>query len=135
MKKLLTMTAFAMMAVGAQAQLRSGIDLSDMNPGVAAGNDFYEYACGGWMTKNPLPAAYSRFGSFDRLGQDNDKRINGILQAGDGFRPPRPRGCTAPDAPAETYGRGQDRAAVVRHSVGAGSVWRNGFLQCRIGCR
>lgn len=74
------MTAFAMMAVGAQAQLRSGIDLSDMNPGVAAGNDFYEYACGGWMTKNPLPAAYSRFGSFDRLGQDNDKRINGILQ-------------------------------------------------------
>ncbi len=72
--------AFATMAVTAQAQLRSGIDLSNMNPQVAAGHDFYEYACGGWMTKNPLPAAYSRFGSFDRLAQDNDKRINGILQ-------------------------------------------------------
>ena len=80
MKKLFTMMAFATMAVTAQAQLRSGIDLSNMNPQVAAGHDFYEYACGGWMTKNPLPAAYSRFGSFDRLAQDNDKRINGILQ-------------------------------------------------------
>ena len=31
------------------------------------------------MKNNPLPAAYSRFGSFDRLAQDNNERINGIL--------------------------------------------------------
>ena len=43
-------------------------------------DDFYEYACGGWMKANPLPAAYSRYGSFDRLGEDNNKRINGILK-------------------------------------------------------
>ena len=29
--------------------------------------------------KHPLPAAYSRYGSFERLAQDNDKRINTIL--------------------------------------------------------
>ena len=28
---------------------------------------------------NPLPAAYSRYGSFDQLGEDNNKRINTIL--------------------------------------------------------
>lgn len=28
---------------------------------------------------NPLPAAYSRFGSFDQLGLDNNKRVNTIL--------------------------------------------------------
>ena len=28
---------------------------------------------------NPLPAAYSRFGSFDQLQEDNNKRINTIL--------------------------------------------------------
>ena len=28
----------------------------------------------------PLPAAYSRYGSFDRLAEDNNKRINGILK-------------------------------------------------------
>jgi len=59
--------------------LKSGIDLSNMNTSVNAGDDFYEYACGGWMEKNPLPAAYSRYGSFDVLGEDNNKRINGIL--------------------------------------------------------
>ena len=32
------------------------------------------------MKKNPLPAAYSRYGSFDVLGEDNNKRINGILK-------------------------------------------------------
>ena len=31
------------------------------------------------MKNNPLPAAYSRYGSFDVLGEDNNKRINGIL--------------------------------------------------------
>ena len=81
MKKLLAMIALATVSatVSAQAPLRSGIDLTDMNATVAPGTDFYEYACGGWMKKNPLPAAYSRFGSFDRLGQDNDRRINEIL--------------------------------------------------------
>lgn len=82
MKKLLTMMAFASMAIAGQAQtpLKSGLDLTDMNTAEKPGKDFYEYACGGWMKKNPLPAAYSRFGSFDRLAQDNDKRINGILK-------------------------------------------------------
>ena len=82
MKRLLTMMAIASMAVALQAQtpLKSGLDLTDMNTAAKPGTDFYEYACGGWMKKNPLPAAYSRFGSFDRLAQDNDKRINSILK-------------------------------------------------------
>ena len=80
MKKLLTIMALATMTVTASAQLRSGINLADMNASTKAGDDFYEYACGGWMKANPLPAAYSRYGSFDRLQEDNDKRINGILK-------------------------------------------------------
>lgn len=31
------------------------------------------------MKKNPLPAAYSRYGSFDKLAKDNNERINSIL--------------------------------------------------------
>ena len=69
-----------MMAVTASAQLRSGINMADMDTSVRPADDFYEYACGGWMKANPLPAAYSRYGSFDRLGEDNNKRINGILK-------------------------------------------------------
>ena len=59
--------------------LKSGIDLGNLDTTAQPGEDFYKYACGGWMEKNPLPAAYSRFGSFDALAEENTKRINGIL--------------------------------------------------------
>ena len=67
------------MMTSAQTELGSGLNQSDFNKSVRPGDDFYEYACGGWMKNNPLPAAYSRYGSFDRLQETNDKRINGIL--------------------------------------------------------
>ena len=79
-KILMTMALTSMsLAASAQAELQSGINLGDLDTSVRPADDFYEYACGGWMKKNPLPAAYSRFGSFDRLGEDNNKRINDIL--------------------------------------------------------
>jgi putative endopeptidase len=62
-----------------EKKMGSGIDLTDMDTTAVAGDDFYQYACGGWMKKNPLPAAYSRYGSFDVLGEENNKRVNGIL--------------------------------------------------------
>ena len=71
MKKILTMMTMASV---------SGLNQADFNKNVRPGDDFYEYACGGWMKNNPLPGAYSRYGSFDRLQEENDKRINGILK-------------------------------------------------------
>ena len=81
-KKVMMMMMVSSMSLTtmAQAPMKSGIDLTDMNQNVKPGDDFYDYACGGWMKKNPLPAAYSRYGSFDRLAEDNNKRINGILK-------------------------------------------------------
>ena len=81
MKKIVTMMAMASISLMTMAQepLRSGLDRTDFDTSARPGDDFYQYACGGWMTKNPLPAAYSRYGSFDQLQENNDKRINGIL--------------------------------------------------------
>ncbi|MDO5759828.1 MAG: M13 family metallopeptidase [Bacteroidota bacterium] len=81
MTKLLPIMFFACMgtlAVG-QENLSSGIRTENLNKSVKPADDFYEYACGGWMKNNPLPAAYSRFGSFDQLAKDNSERINSIL--------------------------------------------------------
>ena len=81
MKRIVTMLAMASISMMTMAQdgLRSGLNVANLDKTVRPGDDFYEYACGGWMKNNPLPAAYSRYGSFDRLAEDNNKRINGIL--------------------------------------------------------
>ena len=60
-------------------QLQSGIDMRNLDTTVDPAADFYQYACGGWMQRNPLPEAYSRYGSFDKLGEENNKRVNSIL--------------------------------------------------------
>ena len=81
MKRIVTMMAMVSISMMTMAQdgLGSGLNKADFDTSVRAADDFYAYACGGWMKNNPLPAAFSRFGSFDRLGEDNNKRINGIL--------------------------------------------------------
>ena len=78
-KTILTMAIMAMAASSSMAQLKSGIDIKNLDKNARPADDFYEFACGGWMKNNPLPAAYSRFGSFDRLALENNKRINAIL--------------------------------------------------------
>lgn len=81
MKRIIPIMAFAALPITstAQGQLKSGIDLANLDQTAKPGDDFYRFACGGWMKNNPLPAAYSRFGSFDQLAQNNNKRINTIL--------------------------------------------------------
>lgn len=80
-KRLLPVMFFALagFTAGAQTELSSGIKMQNLNQSVNPAEDFYEYACGGWMKNNPLPAAYSRFGSFDQLAKDNSERLNNIL--------------------------------------------------------
>jgi len=52
-----------------------GLDLTDMDTTVAPGEDFYLYACGGWMKNNPLKGEYARFGSFDQLRENNKEQL------------------------------------------------------------
>lgn len=80
-KRLFPIMAFASMSVigMAQNQLKSGINLANLNQTVNPSEDFFEFACGGWMKNYPLPAAYSRYGTFDQLGEENNKKINSIL--------------------------------------------------------
>ena len=83
MKKLIfTLAAIAMMTTACTTKEQTtGIDLNNLDTTVVAQNDFYQFACGGWMANNPLTPEYSRFGSFDKLGLQNLEQVNGLIQS------------------------------------------------------
>lgn len=79
MKMIIPMVMIAAMPMGADAQNKSGLVMSNLDKTAKPADDFYQFATGGWQKNNPLPAAYSRYGSFDQLQENNNKRINSIL--------------------------------------------------------
>ncbi|XP_003694821.1 endothelin-converting enzyme homolog isoform X1 [Apis florea] len=43
-------------------------------------DDFYEYACGGWIKKNPIPDGLSVWGTFDKFEQENQLIVKNVLE-------------------------------------------------------
>ncbi len=75
--------AFAMLTSCAgqkEAKSTSGIDLANMDTTVAAGTDFFRYACGGWNDAHPLTAEYSRYGTFDLLFDNSQKQLRELIE-------------------------------------------------------
>ena len=71
------MTMAASTMVNAQTM---GIKLENMDTTAKPGTDFYQYACGGWIANNPLKPEFSRYGSFDVVAEENQKRIRDIIE-------------------------------------------------------
>ncbi len=82
-KTLLSIATVAVIATGCQnkAQLTSGIDPDNFDTTANLKDDFYQFACGGWMAKNPLDAEHSRYGAFDVLHENAQKNINDIIDS------------------------------------------------------
>lgn len=81
MKKIMALALTATMAAGTcVAATPKGINVANLNQTVAPGTDFYEYACGGWIKANPLKPEYSRFGTFDELGELNNRQVRGLVE-------------------------------------------------------
>jgi len=57
-----------------------GIDITNLDTSVAPGNNFFQYANGGWLEKNPIPEEYSRYGAFEVLAKKNEKEIKGLIE-------------------------------------------------------
>ena len=82
-KTILSIATMAVIATGCQhkAQLTSGINADNFDTTARLEDDFYQYACGGWMANNPLDAEHSRYGAFDVLAENALENINGIIDS------------------------------------------------------
>ena len=59
---------------------RSGIDLAALDKSANPCDDFYQFACGGWRTKHPIPSDRAAYGRFDELQDRNNEILKDILE-------------------------------------------------------
>src|SRR5229473_1812384 len=62
-------------------QANHAFDPANMDPGTSACADFYQYANGGWLKANPIPAAYPAWGVANVLNEKNRDVLRQILEA------------------------------------------------------
>ncbi len=75
---LLSAVGMASMLGACGKQAPTGI-AANTDPDANPKEDFYAYACGGWMKAHPLKPEYSRFGTFDELGEKNREQVRDIV--------------------------------------------------------
>lgn len=57
-----------------------GIDLANLDTTVKPGDNFFRYANGSWIDKNPIPGDYSRYGAFEILQDKNLDNLKTIFE-------------------------------------------------------
>lgn len=61
-------------------QMGWGFDARDIDTKVRPQDDFFHYASGTWMKKNPIPKTESRWGSFTMLRHATDNQLQTLLK-------------------------------------------------------
>jgi putative endopeptidase len=62
-------------------QSGSSFDLANLDKNTQACTDFYQYAAGGWLARNPIPAAFPTWGVDSVLSEQNRDMLREILEA------------------------------------------------------
>ncbi len=85
------------------------IDPANLDRNVKPADDFFQFAGGGWLAKNPIPGEYARWGSFEILAERNNAVLKSVLE--DCATNPGNRG-TARQKVGDFYASGMDEKTV-----------------------
>jgi len=128
MRKYITFLALALACTSCNNgdNIVPAIDLTDLDTSVAPGENFYLYANGGWMAKNPLKGEFARYGSFDKLGEDNVERLNALFadMAEQTYEPG-----TVEQKISDLYKQGLDSTRLNNEGAGPLKVYLDGIYQ------
>ncbi len=99
----------------APASVAPSLDVANLDKAVKPCQDFYQFANGGWLTNNPVPAAYSQWGSFNELTEKNNIIIHAILdQAAANTK--APKGSVSQKI-GDFYAAGMDSAKIEKDGI------------------
>ncbi len=68
------------------ASSRKLLDPANIDTTVHPGDNFFLYANGTWLKKNPVPGDKTRWGSFDELIENNNKALQKLLDSAAGMK-------------------------------------------------
>ncbi len=86
-----------------------GLDTRAMDTTVSPCEDFYQYACGGWIKNNPIPPDQARWDVYAKLADENKRFLWGIL---DGLAAQREGRSTSQQQIGDLFASCMDEATV-----------------------
>ncbi len=92
-----------------------GIDLEAIDKSIKPSEDFYQYANGTWVKNNPVPGEQPRWGNFDVITEENNKKILTVVE--DASRDAKATNGTNQQRLRDFYNIAMDSALVEKQGV------------------
>lgn len=115
-KKLLASAAITLPLMMNASTNGKGIEVANLDKTTDPCEDFYQYACGGWMKAHPLTPEYSRYGTFDMLRENAREQLKELITTLANNPQSKVKGTNAQKV-SDLYAMGMDSARLNREGA------------------